>query len=81
MTIYLGADQADRIAGILAKECDFYYESIAEDQAPYADLEDYYFDFLACVTLFDQINYMDGIYGNYHTLLDECYRKLYGEDL
>ena len=78
MTINLGADFADRVGGILAKECDFIYESIMGDDAPYADLEEWYSDFAACVTLFDQINYDNG---EYRDMLDECYRKLYGEDL
>ena len=78
MTINLNSKSAEVVIGILAKECDFMYECIIKDDAPYAELEDYYWDMLACVNLMEQVNpNYSGIYGEYRDMLDECHDKLF----
>ncbi len=61
---------------IIAKECEWFYETIMYDQVHPDDLYNWYEDFADCVKFFKQT---DNSYASkYSEMLDECYDHLFG---
>lgn len=78
MTINLDQQSVKDVAGIVAKEADWFYEAIMDNSISTEEREEYYNDLVSCVNFLEQVNYSDGAYGSYREMLDECYSQLFG---